>query len=268
MGRALEVINAAVVNPGATITAVTPNAGDTLTVRNASFQAPISLLQAWAFTTTNLLARIRSPRMHDQAQNMRLQPVASQPYPLLPWSGAEPLFPQDPITAELTGGAAETDLLALLLYYSDLPGVSARLHTPAEVEPLIEHITVVEVDLTSAAAAGAYSATVALNGSFDTLIRNRDYAILGYECPVNGGSLGIRGADTGNLRVGGPLLNLPFITENWFVRLSDEYGLPCIPVVNSANVAGILLDATAQAVGTTLRVGVHLALLHSQNSLR
>lgn len=267
MGRALEVLNGTVVNPGAGPAVVSPNAGDQFTVRSANFGTDIELIEAWAFTTTNLLLRIRSPRMHDQAQNMRLQPVASQAYPLLPWEGSEPLFPQDPITVELAGGAAETDLAALLVYYSDLPGIQARLHSWAEVEPLVQHLTTVEVDLTTAGAAGAYSATVALNGTFDTLVRNRSYAILGYECSVNAGSLGIRGADTGNLRVGGPLVNIPYLTNNWFVRLSEASGYPCIPVINSANVAGVLLDATAQATAASLHVGVNLALLQDPNGL-
>lgn len=267
MGRALEVLNGTAVNPGATITAVTPNSGDSFTVRATAADALIHLVDAWAFTTTNLLLRVRSPRMHDQAQNLRLQPVASSAKPLTSLAGMERLYSQDPITVELTGGAAETDLAALLVYYEDLPGVAARLHSWAEVRPQIQHITTVEVDLTSAAAAGAYSASVALNGTFDTLIRNRDYAILGYQCATSGGSLGLRGADTGNIRVGGPLINQPEVTNTWFIDLGNYTGLPCIPVINSGNVAAFLLDATAQATAAALHVGVHLALLNSPSGL-
>lgn len=266
-GRALECINFQVTNPGATVSAVTANTGDSLTVRSTNFGVNIDLLQAWAFTTTNLLLRIRSPRMHDQAQNMRFQPTASLAYPLMPWGGAEPLYPQDPLTVEMTGGAAEVDIGALLVYYADLPGVSARLHTLAEISPLIQHLTTVEVDLTAAGTSGNYSATVALNGTFDTLIRNRTYAILGYESPNNLGSIGIKGADTGNLRVGGPLLNIPYLTSNWFVRLANEYQLPLIPVFNSANVAGILVDCTQQGTATNPKVAFNLALLSDPNNL-
>jgi hypothetical protein len=263
MGQALQIVTGQATNPSSTITALTVNTGDSFTVRSTNMNADIELVQAWAFTTTNLLLRIRSPRMHDQAQNMRYQPTASKPYPLMPWSATQKLYSQDPLTVELTGGTAEADMASLLLYYADLPGVASRLHAWAEIKPLIQNLTTVEVDLTSSGTSCNYSSTVALNGSFDTLIRNVDYAILGYQCATTGGTLGITGVDTGNLRVGGPLTDLAFITDNWFVDLSNRYNLPLIPVINSANVAGINLDCACQATSTSFKVGVHLAQLKS-----
>jgi hypothetical protein len=263
----LQVINGTVVNPSSTITALTPNSGDSYTVRNAAAGTDVELLQAWAFTTTNLLFRVRSPLMHDQAQNLRFQPTASQPYPLMDGTMTQRLQPQDNLTVELTGGTSETDIGALLVYYDNLPGISARLHAPAEVVPLVQNLTTVEVDVTSSGTAGAYSATVALNGTFDTLKRNIDYAILGYECPTTGVSLGITGVDTGNLRVGGPLINSTFITRRWFVELSESTGKPCIPVINAANVAGVNIDVVAQATSTVFKVGIHLAQLTSPSGL-
>jgi hypothetical protein len=261
MGRALEIITGQVTNPGATVTAVTPNSGDSLTVRSTDMAADIELLQAWAFTNTNLLERIRSPRMHDQAQNMRLQPTALQPYPLLPYDGSQKLYSQDPITVELTGEAAAVDMTSLLVYYDNLPGIAARLHSPAEVLPLIDDLTTVEVDVTSSATSCNYSPTIALNANFDTLIRNRDYALLGYTCATTGGTVGIKGVDTGNLRLGGPLTNLAFVTNNWFVRLSEQYSKPLVPVFNSANVAAILVDVACQAASTVFKIGFNLASL-------
>lgn len=264
MPRGFEVLNGTATNPGASLTALTMNAGDSLAVRSTAPTANIWLLDAWTFTTTNLSMRIRSPRMHDQAQNIRLQPVASLPYPLVGWWGNQRLYSQDNIIVEITGGAAEVDTGALLVYYEDLPGVSARLHYWTEVEPLIANLTSVQVAPQSSGTAGLYGATVALNSSFDTLIRNVDYALLGYECSTTGSSIGIRGADSGNLRVGGPLINRPDLTESWFVQLGLSSGLPCIPVFNAANTGAILIDCTAQATSTTFTVTLHLAeLSHS-----
>jgi hypothetical protein len=91
-----------------------------------------------------------------------------------------------------------------------------------------------------------------------------DYALLGYECSTTGSSIGIRGADTGNLRVGGPLINRPDLTESWFVALDQSSALPCIPVFNAANTGAILIDVTAQGLTTTFTVSLHLAeLAHS-----
>lgn len=261
MGRALQVITAQVTNPNTTLTALTANTGDSLTVRSTNMGANVKLLNAWAFSATAGVLRIRSPRMHDQAQNTRYQYVASTPNPLMAWEESQLLYSQDPITVEMTGDAAAVDMASMLVYYDDLPGISARLHTWAEIAPLIDKLTTVEVDLTSSGTACNYSATVALNGTFDTLIRNMDYAILGYQCGTTGGTLGITGVDTGNLRVGGPLYNKTEFTSNWFIRMSEVSNYPCIPVINSANVAGVNLDCACQATTTSFKVGVNLALL-------
>ena len=264
---AMQVLNGFAVNPGSTITALTPCTGDSFTVRNVGGGTDIEILDAWAFTTTNLLFRYRSPLLHDAVQNARLKPTASQATPLLSGYATQKLQPQDNLIVEITGGGAETDIGSLLLYYDNLPGTNARLHRWSEVQPLVTELTTVEVDVTSNATSGQYSATVSLNGSFDTLKRNVDYAILGYECPINGCSFGLTGVDTGNLRVGGPLTTLSFITRSWFVDLSLKTGKACIPVINSANVAGINIDVVAAATATTFPIGVVLAQLPGPNAL-
>ena len=261
MGRALQVINGQVTNPGTTVTALTANTGDSFTVRNAIMGSKIRLMQAWAFTTTNLLMRIRSPLLHDATQASRLQPVASKAYPLMNGIAYQSLEPQDVLTVELTGGTAETDAAGLLVYYDDLPGANARLFDWAEVRPQIANLFTVEVDLTSSGTTCNYSATVAANGSFDTWRRNIDYALIGYECGTDGVSLGVTGADTSNLRVGGPLVALPFITDAWFVYLNKAFGVPTIPVFNSGNVGAINVDVVAQATSTSYKVGLHFAQL-------
>lgn len=262
MGAALEVITGLATNPGVGPAQLTANSGDSYAVRSTDVAADIELWNAWAFTNTNLLMRIRSPRMHDQAQNIRLQPPAAIPRPLIGLQPSQRLYSQDNLIVELSGGAAEVDLASILVYYRNLPGIAARLHSWSEVEPLIQNLTSVEVQPVSSATAGNYGAAVALNSAFDTLIRNVDYAVLGYECATVGCTFGIRGADTGNLRIGGPLYNQTEVTASWFVNLSQANGnAQTIPVVNAANVAAILCDVAAQATATTFKVSVNLAQL-------
>jgi hypothetical protein len=264
MPAAIEVLTGQATNPGATITALVPNAGDSFSVRATDVAADIELWNAWAFTATNLLVRIRSPRMHDQSQNVRLQPPASIPRPLFGLQPSQKLYSQDNIIFELTGDAAAVDGGSLLIYYKDLPGISARLFPWNQVEPLIQNLTSVEVDPISSATAFNYGASVALNSLFDTLIRNVDYAILGYECSTIGCTVGLRGADTGNLRVGGPLYNQTEVTASWFVNLSQSNSqAPVIPIINAANVGAILCDVAAQAASTTFKVTWNLAQLKS-----
>lgn len=264
MPTAMEIITGQVTNPGVGPVQVVANAGDSFSVRATDVAADIELWNAWAFTNTNLLARIRSPRMHDQSQNIRLQPVAATPRPLFGLQPSQRLYSQDNLIVELSGGAAEVDLISLLIYYADLPGISARLFPWSQVEPLVQNLTSVEVDPISSATAGNYGASLALNSLFDTLIRNVDYAVLGYECSTVGQSVGLRGADTGNLRVGGPLYNQTEVTASWFVNLSQANGnAATIPIINAANVGAILCDVCAQAVSTTFKVSWNLAELKS-----
>lgn len=263
MGRALEVVTAQVTNPNTTVTALTANSGDSLSIRSTNPGSEIELLNAWAFSATAGVLRIRSPRMHDQAQNARFQTVASQPRPVMGYEESQQLYPQDNVIVEMSGDAAAVDLATLLLYYNDLPGIASNLHMWSEVQPLIDKLTTVEVDLTSSATSCNYSATVALNGTFDTLIRGDWYAIIGYECGTTGGTLGIRGADTGNLRVGGPLYNQTEFTADWFAMLSRVTNRALIPVFNAANVGAILVDCACQATATSFKVGFNLAHLRS-----
>lgn len=263
MGKALEVVTAQVTNPNTTLAALTANSGDSLSVRSTNPGSAINLLNAWAFAATAGVLRIRSPRMHDQAQNTRYQTVASQPRPLMAFEEEQLLYPQDNIIVEMTGDAAAVDLATMLIYYNDLPGIASNLHMWSEVQPLIDKLTTVEVDLTSSATSCNYSATVALNGTFDTLIRGDWYAILGYECGTTGGTIGIRGADTGNLRIGGPLYNQTEFTADWFAMNSRLQNLPMIPVFNAANVGAILVDCACQATATSFKVGFNLAHLRS-----
>lgn len=263
MGKALEVITGQVTNPSTAVTLLTANTGNSFAVRSTAPGADIELLNAWAFTATAGVLRVRSPRMHDAVQNTRYQTVASQPRPVMAFEESQLLYSQDTIIAEMSGDAAAVDLATLLVYYNDLPGISSNLHSWSEVMPLISKLTTVEVDLTSSGTSCNYSATVALNGTFDTLIADQWYAILGYECGTTGGTLGITGADTGNLRVGGPLYNQTEFTADWFAMLSRITGKPLIPVVNSANRAAINLDCACQATATSFKVGVNLALLSS-----
>jgi hypothetical protein len=263
MGKALQVVTGQATNPGTVDTALTANSGDSFTVRNAAAGSNVELLDAWAFTTTNLHARIRSPLLHDQAQNLRLQPVASKSYPLLNGVEGQSLEPQDTLIAELQGGTAEVDAMSLLLYYDNLPGANARLFNWSEVAPNIVNLFTVEVDLTSSGTSCNYSATVAINANFDTFKANTDYALLGYECPTEGLTLGVTAPGTSNLRVGGPLTASPWITRRWFVELNQRFGYPCIPVLNSADKGGTNVDCVAQATSTAYRVGLHLAQLRT-----
>lgn len=265
MGAALEVISGRVVNPAGTITALTADTGDSFSVRNFDSPGIACLLDAWALgaNATGGVARITSPRLHDNVQGIRMKWLSATPQPMLPDWFQQPLEAQDNLTLAMSGDAADTDAMSILNYYSDLPGANARLHGWDEIKPQIRNLLGNEITLTTGATKGDYGGAAAVNTNFDLLKANTDYAILGYDTDTSVQTIGIRGPDTSNFRVGGPGSSSRFETRDWFVRLSTYQQLPLIPVFNAANKAGTLVDVIHNTVGATVVVQLILAELAS-----
>jgi len=260
MGRALEIIAGFATAPSTTFTALTMASGNSLTVRNAPLDSDVRLLQAWALNQTAGVLRIRSPKLHDNVQGIRLDVTAGDAKPLFPWGISQKLWPQDVLIAELTGSATTGDIeqAAMLVYYANLPGSDARLAAAEDVIRRGVNLVTVENTITNGTA-GGWSAEEAINAEFDLLEANTDYALIGYLIDAECTAVRWRGADTANLGVGGPGDELGRDwTSEWFLRLSRLFNIGLIPVFNSANKAGILVDladdenATAHTVTSIL----------------
>ena len=256
MGKALEVLNGRVVAPGTTLTAWTMAAGDSLQVRNTPIDSMILLLNAWADNQAAGTLRVRSPRLHDNVEGIRLGIVASEVQALLPARFEQRLVPQDVLTVQQSGSATAGDIESgtLLLYYADLPGVSARLIDAQTLLANMVNIMTVENTL-ALGTGGGYSGEEAIDAEFDQLKANTDYALLGYLASAECACIGWRGSDSGNLRVGGPGDEAhKEITANWFLWLSQAYQMPLIPVFNSANKGAILIDGVQDENGVDVTV--------------
>lgn len=265
MGRALEVVAGFVTNPGATLTTLTASTGQSLTIRGTDTNKPTWLLSAWAFNATAGEFRITSPRLHDQVQGIRNRVTAAGTFPLVCGHTnlgiAQRLFAQDNVTAQLSGGGAELDCAALLVGYDDLAGVAGRFIDVATLKKNVVNLVTVEVTVT-AVATGNFGGAVAINSSFDNLIANTDYAILGGMTDTRGCAVGISGVDLGNLRVGFPAEpTLRDETMNWFVQLSTAFQAPYIPVINSANKVATTIDVQTNGAGGTFVINLQLAQL-------
>lgn len=261
MGLAMEVIDTFNTNSNAVLTALAPFPGDTLTVRNFENPANAFLVDTWSAAATASIYRIRSPKLHDNVQGIRFRTVAAAVRALLSELEVQQLYAQDTLIAELAGGAAETDGASLLVYYQDLPGSNARLSSIDAITPRIVNLVNVEVAVGAGAAVGTRIAGVAINATFDLLIANTDYALLGYETDTTGLSVGVRGPDTGNYRVGGPMTTERIETRDWFVRLNRKLGLPTIPIINSANKGGTLVDNAQVVAGAASNITLAMAEL-------
>jgi len=263
MGAAMELLTGTATAPGATITAVTMATGNSLTVRNTKLDADIWLLQAWVDSQVGGIFRLRSPQLHDNVQGMRFRHSPSEVDPLLPENSRQKLMPQDTLVMELSGStiAGDIESACLLLYYSDLPGITARFIDEAQLLTRGKQVLTVENSL-ALGAAGGYSGEEAINAEFDLLKANTDYAILGYQVDAECAAVRYRGADFGNLGIGGPGNETDKrTTGEWFARLSRLMGTPLIPVFNSANKAGLLLDGVQDENGTDVIVSTILVEL-------
>lgn len=265
MPRALEVIAGFATNPGATLTTVTMSTGQSSVIRGTDTNKGTWLLSTWAFNATAGELRITSPRLHDQAQGIRNRVTAALTAPLTPGhingGFAQRLYAQDNLTIQISGGGAELDCAALLIGYDDLAGIAGRFIDQPTLKKSGVNIVTAEVTVT-AVATGNFGGAVAINSSFDTLVANTDYAVVGGMTDTRGTAVGITAVDFGNLRVGFPAEpSLRSITQNWFQLLSLAFNAPYVPVFNSANKSTTLIDVETNGGGGTYTINLELVQL-------
>lgn len=263
MGVACQVISGRVTNPGAVLTALTVGTGDSFTVANFNLASTAYLDEVWAKEATKGVLRIRSPRLHDAAQALRLNVGDTIARNLLPLQAGQPLYPGDLLTVELSGGAAETDMASLLLYYQDLPGIQAQLAHWEEVAPRIVNIAGIEVDPVTSATAGDWGAGRAINADFDVFKADARYALLGYDVDTSVCTFAISGPDTGNLKMGGPGPVDHIQTRNYFVDQALATGRPYIPVIAGNNRGATLAFVADPATAVTVKCTMLFAELRA-----
>jgi hypothetical protein len=248
-----------------TLAALTALSGDSLAVANFALGKTALLIQLWADVQAAGTLRVRSPKMHDNVNGVRVDTIASDPRPCMPWGAAQPLYPNDTLIVELAGSATAGDIeyVALLEWFEDMPGVQGRLFDWAQIRPRIEQVLTVENTIATGATA-AYGGSEAINAEIDQFQQGVDYAVLGYKVDAEAAVIGWRAVDFGNLRVGGPGEETEAdVLSNWFVRLSNDYGRPMIPVFNGSNKASVLIDAAQDENGADTTVTTWLARLRA-----
>lgn len=258
MGKALEVVTSFATAPGvAAFAACTAAATNSLQVRSADMKSKVWLLNAWAFNQVAGQLRIRSPRLHDAVNGMRFRIAAALTLPRLPGAiaGGFPQFliPQDTLIVESQGSAVagQIESNTMLIYYENLPGVSARLIGNDVLMRYGVNITTIQATVT-AVITGQYGGGVLVNAATQNLKANTDYALLGGETDTRGTVIRATGVDFGSLGVGFPAEpSIADETVGWFQDLAVNFQMPLIPVFNSANFGGITVDLqTNQAGGT------------------
>ena len=261
MGRALVTdVGVATIGAGPVITAATAGIGSTFSVRNFPFTAKASLLDMWFKGPHAGMLRVRSPKFADNVQGIRVNTATGLNGFLLTPEAPQFLIPQDTLTVELNGTAADVNGAALHTYYDDLSGAAPTLKMPGDIEGAMEYLDTWVVAVTTSATAGAINSTP-ITTTYDVSQANRWYAVLGYVVDTPILAVGITGADMSNLNVMGPGDIVPFRTRRYFADLSLKIGKPCIPVFNTANKGNTGIAAADNAASTTANVTLIVAIM-------
>jgi hypothetical protein len=250
--------------------------GDTPIVR--AFRDPYKAwcIGLWARMQTGGGVRLRSTDWHDNVSGFTVGlPTAliAPPQQLFPHYQRQPLRSQTTINFDMLGTAValDVDSMAVTNFYENTGDLSARLID----EPTLDRLSV-RGQLMSCQAAivggvlGGYSGATGL-GAFaiggGQWRANKDYALVGYQVVTTANgicSICIRGADTGQCRIGMP--GDPTDknhSANYFVELSRLSGLPTIPVFNAANIGNIIVDMVNDENALTPIVTLYFILLDS-----
>lgn len=260
MPRAIQTQAGTFVAAGAGTGVVTPAPGDTFAVASFAPTSRAELGTFWGKGAVLDFVRIRSPRLHDANQGLRVFVGTTQNRTLLPWELYEPLYPADTPIVEVDATGAGTIGLCATYIYDDLPGAAPLLANWSDVASRVVHTMGCEVDVTSGAA-GAWGNSAAINSSFDNFEAGATYALLGYT--INAACLGvaITGKDTGNLKIGFPGDPDPVKSNRFFIDMAEQTGAPCIPLIQANNKGSTILQNVDTAAATAVKVSLILAQL-------
>lgn len=270
MGQAWETIvgyNGSLTG-SSTFDALTPGNGNSFAVHNYPDGSSAWLYDVYAADSAHAYQlSIKSPRMHDQVKGILLAgtPLSLDasanfnPQSLIPGPTKQMLYSTDILQVTANGTASDVFNAMFSVRYDNLPGVAARLHSWAEIKPLIVNEVGILCQPAPSGTAGEWGAGVVLNAIDNRLHADTDYAWLGYQSTLPVTAVTMQGIDFGNLRVGGPGSWDISETGSYFIDQDNEYNVPSIPVFNSNNQGGILVAisklATSGTPNVTLRFG-------------
>lgn len=261
MPAALQVVNFFKQGlTGGAFEALTPGTGDSNTFQDftpgsAAYLADVRAVDDASPCEVSLIAS----RFHDQIEGIAgWVPDGSTLAPpnrmtaISPPGIDQPIYPSDVMKVRVLGTAADNVNLSALVYYSDLPGISAKLRTAAQVRQNTRNIVGVDVTVDpSSLAQGDWSSGVSISAAGRRLDAGRKYAICGFTSAVPLAMVGVRSFETGNLRVGGPVIGDGEKDAGLILDVADYYGTALVPVVAGDNQDTVLVFAADPAAGAT-----------------
>ena len=232
--------------------------GDSLTIR--SFPAGQSAsIEALVYSAGGgQKVRVASPNLHDPQTGLTFAPAEVPSQFLVPQDASIAVQAGDTLTVQGGIAAAGTIAGAMQVYYTQLSGTAARLHSWGDISGNYRYIKSVEVDL-AAVAVGAWTDTLITNTE-NQLHAKKDYAVLGYQCSQAIDVVGVKGSATGNLRACGPGATSTLDISEYFVYMSERNNQPYIPVFNSDDRFAFYVSAFNHAAIANAAASVYLIL--------
>lgn len=254
------IAGVATIGAGPVFTAVTMATGDSNTVR--SFPQGTG---AWIFDAVFAgphkgQLRVRSARLHDSNTGIIISTSEDPSTHMWPWGVLQPVYSADQLTIELDGTAADVDSFALMIYYQQAGGLSARLSDWGTVKPLIYEVKPFVTAITNSGTAGTWTDTV-ITTTDNQLVADADYAVIGMTTDTAMTAMAVKGADTSTLRCGVPASTVTGFTSRYFANMADETGMPCIPIIAANNRASTYVSTIDDTASSTANVTLWLAEL-------
>lgn len=265
MGVAIDTVGfvrSVTTTPDIVPATATPATGDSFSVR--SFPASSEALLQDIFYTGNGAGdqiRLRSPMFHDNIRGIFFLPNKATEHFAMPPVVAQSLVSQDTFSVEAAVSVASESVVgSYSVYYKDLKGAAARLYSPGDVMGIIKSIKVVEVNVAQGTVPGVWIDAL-ITEAEDLLHANKDYCVLGYYVDTECACVGIKGTETGNLRICGPGILDSKVTMNYFADKSTRMNLAELPVINSANKGSLYVTILSDGSDSTVRAQLVLGEL-------
>ncbi|MHB1923347.1 MAG: hypothetical protein ACYCSJ_01500 [Acidimicrobiales bacterium] len=253
MGLAIDTILGHATNPGTTFTAITRATGTPSQVRSFPQANWAQIEQIIRKGATKGAVRVLSPLLVTNIRGITYTTGETPATWLLPPTVGQKVQSGDTLTVELTGGTAETDVVAYSIYYQTLPSANARLFNPGTVMGAIANIKPIQVTVTTSGTVGSWSTTL-VTATENLLKAGKTYAVLGYVTTTALAFVGLKSSTTNNFRVGGPGSTSTIDTTYWFLELSRAHGTPHIPVFNADNRTSVYVTAANDAASTAATI--------------
>lgn len=243
--KALDLISATVTGNGSAETPFVPVPGCSFQIRQFSPAFKARLLGVYVTgtpLTSGQRIALRAVNFHDQVQGIQFYINTLNPDTnLFPLYLRQELISLDTLRADLLS-AVTFRQLHLVVWYENLPSIDTQYIDWMELQRRGTKLKTVAVNF--GASANDFSAQFPWT---DLLFKqNKQYALIGFEGDINGSFLRVRIKETGNLPVGIPVDKYTDHALNYFPKLSRDFNLACIPVIDGINIPTISVQVMSQ----------------------